>query len=81
MRKATTSTTMARIMRSNSGFIFCAKRAPNCAPITEPSSSSPARTISTELVVVAWTNVVAAVTNRICSSEVPTTTWADMPSR
>ena len=72
---------MARIMRSSSGFIFWAKRAPYCAPITEPSSSSPASTMSTDRVVVAWTRVVAAVTNRIWSSEVPTTTCADMPSR
>ena len=37
--------------------------------------------MSTERVVVAWTMVVTAVTNRIWSSEVPTTTCADMPSR
>ena len=32
-------------------------------------------------VVVAWTKVVAPVTTRIWRSEVPTTTWADMPSK
>ena len=37
--------------------------------------------MSTDLVVVAWIIVVAAVTNRIWNSDVPTTTWADMPSR
>jgi len=72
---------MASTMRSNSGLIRCARRAPYCAPITEPSSKRPASTISTERVVVAWTRVVTAVTNNIWSSDVPTTTTADMPSR
>src|SRR3546814_11128152 len=70
---STSSTMTASAMRRYSGFTRWAKRAPICAPVTLPSNSSPASTISTAPVDNAWTIVAAIVTNNIWNSEVPTT--------
>ena len=71
MRKATSSTMTASARRRYSGFALVARRAPTWAPATEPSSRRAARTISTALVVVAWTIVAIAVTNNVWNKEVP----------
>ena len=77
----TSSTMIASARRRCSGLNLVANRAPTCAPVTDPTSSRAASTMSTAFVVVAWTIVADAVTNRVWNSDVPTTALVAMPSR